>query len=403
MLLMTVYRRVWTVVLSRTSVLTAGLLSFLPMFAADIVPTAFVSEAGRAIVVSGERVELDAASCFDAWAGGVKPAETEREAAYAQWGDYANWNADFVVTFDRAVAAGSVALYGQTVAFGEEWLPLAIEKDLAAGAAHCLLKDGFGVTVPYLGIAEEIVRFTCGVKNLSAANAGTTMTIELRLSDPDSTETRTLARRTCTFRKEKKPNWFDARIADYRSWPEDAALAVGGEWRSDEGTLGEVAAVETAGVLSVDATKLRFAVKRPRPLAEMSGVVRVSGDVDFGVNDAEALPAVEPKWKGSVIRVRETAGDCYYGLAMDGASNVWKKLTGPAPTDGPVRFEMALWSRAGLPVVTYTVNGADYRLNGKRVIPVAASGEVEGVSIGGEGTLTSLSGAVERGFVVMVK
>ena len=385
-----------------TSVCGLGLA--LAGLAADVVPTAYVSDVGRTITAEGKRVELDAAYCFDAWPGGVKPeSETERQAVYEQWGAYANWNADFVVSFDRMIAAESVSLYGQTSAFGAEWIPLPIAKSLAANEPHRLLEEGLGQTVPYVAIAEEIVRFMCGVKNLSSANVGTTMTIELRLSDPNSSATRTLAKRTCTFRKVKKPNWFDAKIAEYTSWPADAAKAVGGAWQTDEGSLDEVAEVRADGVLSVDADALEFVATKPRPLAEMSGTMRVSTDIDFGVNERSALPKVDPEWKGGVIRVKEDEGEAYYGLAKEGQANVWKRLDGPAPTGGTVRFEMTVGCTAGQPVATYTVNGAAYRLNGMTSIPVVASGDVKGVSLGGEGTLASLFAAIEKGFALMIK
>ena len=384
--------------------LACGLGLALTGLAADVVPTAYVSDTGRTITADGKRVELDAAHCFDAWPGGVKPSsETERQAVYEQWGAYANWNADFVVSFDRMIAAESVSLYGQTSAFGTEWIPLPIAKSLAANEPHRLLEEGLGRAVPYVAIAEEIVRFMCGVKNLSPANVGTTMTIELRLSDPNSSATRTLARRTCTFRKVKKPNWFDAEIADYESWPADAAKAVGGEWQSKDEPLDEAAEVTTAGLLSVDATALEFVASRPRTLDESSGSVKVTSDIDFGVNELGALPKVDSKWKGGVIRVKEAEGEAYYGLAKEGGANVWKRLEGPAPTDGTVRFEMTVGCTAGQPVATYTVNGAAYRLNGMTSIPVVASGDVKGVSLGGEGTLASLFAAIEKGFALMIK
>ena len=385
-------------------VLTGGVGLALAVLAADVVPTAYVSDTGRTITAEGKRVELDAAYCFDAWQGGVKPSdEVARQTVYEQWGAYANWNADFVVSFDRTIAAESVSLYGQTAVFGTEWIPLPIAKTLAANEAYCLLKEGLGQAVPYVVIAEEIVRFMCGVKNLSPANVGTTMTIELRLSDPNSSATRTLAKRTCTFRKVKKPNWFDAKIAEYTSWPDDAAKAVGGAWQTDEGSLDEVAEVRADGVLSVDADALEFVATKPRPLAEMSGTMRVSTDIDFGVNELGALPAVDPKWKGGVIRVKESEGEAYYGLAKEGHANVWKRLDGPVPTGGTVRFEMTVGCTAGQPVATYTVNGAAYRLNGTTSIPVVASGDVKGVSLGGAGTLASLFAAIERGFALMIK
>ena len=371
---------------------------------ADVVPTAYVSDEGRTIAVEGKRVELDAAYCFDAWAGGVKPmSETERQAVYEQWGAYANWNADFVVSFDRTIAAESVSLYGQTAVFGTDWIPLPIAKALAANEPYRLLKEGLGQAVPYVAIAEEIVRFMCGVKNLSPANVGTTMTIELRLSDPNSSATRTLVKRSCTFRAVKKPNWFDAKIADYEKWPEDAAAAVGGEWRSDAEPLEEAAEVKESGVLSVDAETLEFVANRPRALGESSGTIRVSSDIDFGVNELNALPAVDPEWKGGVIRVKEPDGEAYYGLAKDGAANAWKRLEGPAPTGGTVRFEMSVSREAGQTVVRYAVNGTDYRLNGKTSIPVIASGDVKGVSLGGSGTLTSLFAAIEKGIALIIR
>lgn len=390
--------------MKKTMVLAACLGLFLTGLAADVVPTAYVSDVGRTITADGGRVELDAAHCFDAWPGGLKPAsETERQAVYEQWGAYANWNADFIVTFDRAIAAESVSLYGQTSAFGAEWIPLPIAKSLAANEPYCLLKEGLGQAVPYVAIAEEIVRFMCGVKNLSPANVGTTMTIELRLSDPNSSETRTLATRSCTFRKVKKPNWFDTRIADYESWPADAAKAVGGEWQSDEEPLDEVVTLQETGVLSVDAEALEFVANRPQTLGESSGSVKVTSDIDFGVNERSALPKVDPEWKGGVIRVKESEGEAYYGLAKDGNANVWKRLEGPAPTGGTVRFEMSVWNSGGQTVASYTVGGAAYRLNGKTVIPVVASGDVKGVSLGGAGTLASLFAAIEKGFALMIK
>ena len=391
--------------MKKTIALTACLGLALTALAADVVPTAYVSDVGRTITADGGRVELDAAYCFDAWPGGVKPSsETERQAVYEQWGAYANWNADFVVSFDRPVAAGSVALYGQTAAYGDNWIPVSIGTDLSVGASYCILKDGLGVPeFPYVGIAEQVVRFVCGVKNLLPANVGTTMTIEVRLKDPNSSATRTLAKRTCTFRKVKKPNWFDTRIADYESWPADAAKAVGGAWQSKEESLEDVATVQEAGVLSVDAEALEFVANRPQTLGESSGSVKVTSDIDFGVNELGALPKVDSKWKGGVIRVKETEGEAYYGLAKEGVANVWKRLEGPAPTEGTVRFEMSVWNSGGQTVASYTVGGAAYRLNGKTSIPVVASGDVKGVSLGGAGTLASLFAAIEKGFALMIK
>ena len=161
--------------------------------------------------------------------------------------------------------------------------------------------------------------------------------------------------------------------------------------------------MKESGVLSVDAETLEFVANRPRALGESSGPIRVSSDIDFGVNELSALPAVDSEWKGGVIRVKETEGEAYYGLAKDGDANVWKRLEGPAPTGGIVRFEMTIARESGEPFATYTINGAIYRLNGKTDIPVVASGAVKGVSLGGAGTLVSLFAAIEKGIALIIR
>ena len=390
--------------MKKLMVLAGGAGLALAALAADVVPTAYVSDVGRAITAEGKRIELDAAHCFDAWPGGVKPSsDTERQAFYEQWGAYANWNADFIVSFDRAIDAGSVSLYGQTAVFGTEWIALPITKSLGANAQYRLLEEGLDQLVPYVGIAEEIVRFMCGVKNLSPANVGTTMTIELRLKDPISSATRTLATRSCTFRKVRRPNWFDARIAEYQEWPGDASKAIGGEWRSKDEPLEEAASLRTDGALSVGAKALEFIAARSHELGESAGCVKVTSDIDFGVNEIGKLPAVDSEWKGGVIRVKESEGEAYYGLAKEGDANVWKRLEGPAPTDGIVCFEMSVWGETDQAVIRYAVNGVDYRLNGKTGIPVVVSGRVKGVAVGGEGILASLFAAIEKGMALIIK
>lgn len=388
----------------KQTLLVVGLGLALASFGADALPTVYVSDVSRTIVLEGGTVVLDSAYCFDAWPNGEKPSsETERAANYAQWGTYASWNADFVITFDRPVAAGSVVLYGQIAAVDESWVPLMIKNLLASGDRYFLLQEGFSQTASYLVIAEAVGRIKCGVKNLSSANIGTTMTVELRLSDPNSSATETLAMKTCTFRAEKTPNWFDAKIASYRSWPIDAAKAFRGAWRAIDGLLEDSAQVNTDGVLSIDTKELDFVLGHPRKLGVSSSRMTVSADVSFGVYDFDRIPTIDPQWKGAVIRVAESEGEAYYGLAQDGVSNVWRRLEGPAPTDGMVIFLMELRSRAAKPVVNYTINGFDYKLNGEKNIPIVASDAVSSVVFGGEGALTSLAGATESGLSMQLK
>ena len=374
-------------------------------FATDVVPTAFMTAAKRNIVVSGEEIELDEAYCFDAWPGGEKPADAAQQEAL--WGDYANWNADFVVTFDRPVAAGTVALYGQTAVFGDAWLPLPIETSFESDKPLCLLKEGIGQSVPYLDIAEMIVRFECGVKNLSLANVGTTMTIELMLSDPDSASSRTLVARMCTFRMPKISNWFDARIADYTRWPVDAIKAVGGEWRSEDKPLDEAASLFEKGVLNVDSDGLDFLADEVRVVDEKREVI-FSSDIAFDEYDLENIPAVDPSWKSGVLVVREDGRANYYGLARVGERNAWVKLDSPpVRTDGaPTSIRATLGCYGGSLSVRYVIDGTECSYSGKTQIPIVGSTAVCGVTYGGCGSVRSLSATVEkikRGFALMLR
>lgn len=367
-------------------------------------PTAYVRElAGRTVTTDDGAVTLDTAYCFNAW-DGAKPAYENLVAYLTEKGDavrlaYLGWVADFVISFDRPVPAGAIELYGQANVLGENWAKFSLP-DFAANDKVRLLNMNDMV---YGVILDMVVRFNCGARAAKPEAYGTTMTVELRLYNPDNAEESVVCGRfSHRFVKPLVPNWFDANIAQYVQWPKDAALATGGQWQSGE-PLEDVAAVKEAGVLSVDADALELVADRSRTLGQSADRAFFSADMDFGVNEQDALPKVDPAWKGGVIRVKEAEGEAYYGLAKDGDVNVWKKLDGPAPTGGIVRFAMTIRRKAGQPVANYTINGVAYTLNGTKNIPVAVSGAVTGVSLGGTGTLTSLSAATETAMVINVK
>lgn len=102
-------------------------------------------------------------------------------------------NCDFVVSFDRPVKKGTCVLaghYDQAKNFGfNGWVCSAFDRDLAPGESVRLLKDNNykGVYVTYYEICSRVQDFLCGVKNLSAENVGTTMTVELRIYDESET------------------------------------------------------------------------------------------------------------------------------------------------------------------------------------------------------------------------
>lgn len=372
----------------------------------SLLPSSYVSAAGRLIASTDEDIVLDSAYCFDAWRGGVKP--TNASMIEEQWGAYTNWNADFVVSFDRPVLANSVALYGQAAMFGEKWIPMLIEKDLAANEPYRLLEDGLlkgfpDISVSYFDIAESIIRFQCGVKNLLLENIGTTMTIELRLTDPYSSVTQTLNSQTCTFYAPGKANWFDARIMEYINWPADANKAVGGKWRVMAGSIADSVKLAKPGVLSIDEEEIEFAANNPRILGKSADRISASSEINVSVFEIESLPVVDPTWKGGVIRVVEADGQAYYGLAQTGSSNSWQRLEGPAPKDGRVNFTMTLRYRNPCPVINYTIDGVDCKLNGTKHIPIILSGEVKSVSLSGVGEVTSLTAATESGLLLGIK
>jgi len=100
---------------------------------------------------------------------------------------YRYWHADFVVSFDQDVAAGSATLAGQYNAWSENWVAFSTFEDYEAGQEIRLLGDvgklmnnGNPIYINYEELAL-IQQFNCGAYAEEGTNAGTTMTVELRL------------------------------------------------------------------------------------------------------------------------------------------------------------------------------------------------------------------------------
>ncbi|MBR0413085.1 MAG: hypothetical protein IJI47_05925, partial [Eubacterium sp.] len=91
---------------------------------------------------------------------------------------YKTYNADFVVSFDKAVPQGAVRLFGQYGNYPLTECP--ITKDLAANEEYRLLKDAMGMDMTYQQILDLVGTFYCGAQYTAAA-AGTTMTIKLAI------------------------------------------------------------------------------------------------------------------------------------------------------------------------------------------------------------------------------
>ena len=121
-----------------------------------------------------------------------KPTETYEEA---QNSPYRYWHADFVVKADKDVPANSMALAGYYQAFCDgynngNWVALTANETITAGT-EIRLVDVMGngsITVNYEELCKYAditdpnnVGFMCGAADLTGENAGTTITVELRM------------------------------------------------------------------------------------------------------------------------------------------------------------------------------------------------------------------------------
>lgn len=124
---------------------------------------------------TGEFKELDVAYEF----------ATTQSYDQAMQNQYAKWNADFVVTFDKDVDAASIVMAGYYESWceahtGGNWLGFELPDDVAAGQPVRLLGSA-GITANYEELCLMVQEFSCGVADVGYANAGTTMSVELRL------------------------------------------------------------------------------------------------------------------------------------------------------------------------------------------------------------------------------
>lgn len=172
----------------------AALTAFGANVWAEELPKAFVSEitdpatlAGyKAKVVNVEGIEkVDSISTSEAvfeltpnraWKFECDPNEQDNA--------YRTWYADYTVSFDKPVAKNSMGLFG----YYGDWAgigffaPLEVPADYKVPLLNFMTKKS---NWTYSQIRNLVGTFVCGAFNLSAANAETTMTVELRLFDPN--------------------------------------------------------------------------------------------------------------------------------------------------------------------------------------------------------------------------
>lgn len=129
---------------------------------------------------TGETTKVDVAYKFTA-------PHTYEEAKETQ---YADWYADYVISFDKEVKKDSAGLAGFYNNFGiTDWIAFKAPVDVPANEELPLLESLLGQTIPYYAICRDVAVFECGAFNLDPTNVGTTMTVQLRLTNPaDATD-----------------------------------------------------------------------------------------------------------------------------------------------------------------------------------------------------------------------
>ena len=133
-----------------------------------------VLEEKPVVVVDGEEITLDVAYNFE-------PSESLTK----QTENFANWHADYVITTSKDVK--NILFAGQYDSWSENYVGFVIP-EIKAGEEVRLLEDysaefsgGKKIYVNCDEIFNKIVSFNCGLYNNDPANAGATITVELRL------------------------------------------------------------------------------------------------------------------------------------------------------------------------------------------------------------------------------
>ena len=139
---------------------------------------------------STEIIEIETAYTF-------KATETAAEAAVSP---YADWIADYYVTVDRDIAAGTLGLAGQYDAWSTDWVAFYAPETQANVATPLLGSVSNGITYAELIEMLNGGDFQCGAFDKDGACSGTTMTVELRLTNPnDATDYKVISSTSYTF------------------------------------------------------------------------------------------------------------------------------------------------------------------------------------------------------------
>ena len=152
--------------------------------------SAFASDEERDIVTNGLAGRKAWKIIDEVVRNEIYPEDPEKAAVFNKWYfacvPFFQWNADFEVSFDAPIKAGSVLLagsYEQATDYVDfKWAGGCPAKDMTAGEVFRLLRDNDekGVSVNYQEICTRVQDFLCGVKNVAGEeNYGKTMTVRL--------------------------------------------------------------------------------------------------------------------------------------------------------------------------------------------------------------------------------
>lgn len=135
----------------------------------------------------------------------------------AKQNKYSDWFVDFYVALDKAPKAG-LMLSGQYESFYDKWVAFEVPVgQIEANTFYPLLGyvTGGGVSNwTYVEICEGVGTFNCGALDKNDLNAGATMTVQLRLINPENTEETIVVRETkYTFPAAQAANQADLNAA----------------------------------------------------------------------------------------------------------------------------------------------------------------------------------------------
>ena len=172
--------------------------------------------------------------------------------------------------------------------------------------------------------------------------------------------------------------WFDAGIAGYEAWPADGSdkvVANQGTWSGTSGaTLDAV-----NHVLNIDAPEGTTVAFTPTASKDAAGegveqVVFVSTNTLTAVQPIAQLAPLEQTIKAALAAATDGTATNFYGWAKDpdGATNVWRALTGAMPAVDVATEVRVLFKTVETALqVQYQVNGAALTAGGESWLPVA--------------------------------